>query len=40
MAFGIIVVVLVLVFVGLHLTGTAPTHMSGSSGPEHGMQAP
>jgi hypothetical protein len=39
-AFGIIAVVLLLLFVGLHLTGNAPTHMPGSSGAEHGMQAP
>ncbi len=39
-AFGIGAVVLVLVFAGLHLTGNAPTHMPGSSGPEHGVQAP
>ena len=39
-AFGIGVVVLVLLFAGLHLTGNAPTHMPGSSGPEHSMQAP
>jgi hypothetical protein len=38
-AFGIGVVVLVLLFAGLHLTGNAPTHMPGSSGPEHGTQA-
>ena len=39
-AFGIIAIVLVLAFVGMHLTGNAPTHMPGSSGPEHGVQAP
>jgi hypothetical protein len=39
-AFGIGVVVLLLLFAGLHLTGNGPTHMPGSSGPEHGMQAP
>ena len=38
--FGITAVVLVLLFAGLHLTGNAPTHMPGSSSPEHGMQAP
>ncbi len=39
-AFGIIAVVLLLLLVGLHLTGNAPTHMPGASGAEHGMQAP
>ncbi len=40
-AFGIIAIVLVLLFVGLHLTGNAPTHMPGSGGAEHGLrQAP
>ncbi len=39
-AFGIIAIVLILAFAGLHLTGNAPTHMPGSSGTEHGMQAP
>jgi hypothetical protein len=39
-AFGIGAVVLVLLFAGLHLTGNAPTHMRGSSGPDHSMQAP
>ena len=39
-AFGIGAVVLLLLFAGLHLTGNVPTHMPGSSGPEHGMQAP
>ena len=39
-AFGIIVIILILAFAGLHLTGNAPTHMPGSSGTEHGMQAP
>ena len=39
-AFGIIAFVLVLLFAGLHLTGNTPTHMSGSSGTEHGMQTP
>ena len=39
-AFGIGAVVLLLLFAGLHLTGNAPTHMPGSSGAEHGMQAP
>jgi len=39
-AFGIILVVLLLALGGLHLSGNAPTHMPGSSGAEHGMQAP
>jgi hypothetical protein len=39
-AFGIGVVVLVLLFAGLHLTGNAPTHMPGGTGPEHSVQAP
>jgi hypothetical protein len=39
-AFGIILVVLLLAFAGLHLTGNAPTHMAGSGGPQHGLQAP
>ena len=39
-AFGIVLVVLLLAFAGLHLTGNAPTHMPGSSGPQHGLQAP
>ncbi len=38
--FGIIAIVLILALAGLHLTGNAPTHMPGSSGTEHGMQAP
>jgi hypothetical protein len=36
-AFGIILVVLLLAFVGLHLTGNAPTHL-GSSGMQHGIE--
>ncbi len=39
-AFGIIAIVLILAFAGLHLTGNAPTHMPGSSATEHGMQTP
>jgi hypothetical protein len=39
-AFGIILVVLLLAFGALHLTGYAPTHMPGSSGAQHGIQAP
>ena len=38
--FGIVLVVLLLAFAGLHLTGNAPTHGIGSDGAEHGMQAP
>ena len=38
--FGIIALVLILAFVGLHLTGNVPAHMPGSSTTEHGMQAP
>ena len=38
--FGIVLIVLLLAFAGLHLSGHAPTHMPGSSGAEHGMQAP
>jgi hypothetical protein len=39
-AFGIALVVLLLAFAGLHLTGHAPTHMPGASGAQHGMQSP
>jgi hypothetical protein len=39
-AFGIMLVVLLLAFAGLHLTGNAPTHMPGSSAPQHSLQAP
>jgi len=38
-ALGIVLVVLLLAFAGLHLTGNAPTHM-GSGGIEHGLQLP
>jgi hypothetical protein len=38
--FGILLIVVMLAFAGLHLTGNAPTHMSGSSGAEHGIQLP
>lgn len=38
-AFGILLIVLLLAFVGLHLSGHAPTHM-GSSGTEHTIPAP
>jgi sirohydrochlorin ferrochelatase len=33
-AFGIVVIVLLLAFAGMHLTGKAPTHI-GSSGMQH-----
>jgi len=39
-AFGIVTVVLILLFAGLHLTGNAPTHMPSSGGTEHGVQGP
>ena len=39
-AFGIILVVLLLAFAGLHLTGNAPTHMGSSETQQHGVQAP
>jgi hypothetical protein len=39
-AFGIVAIVLLLLFVGLHLTGNAPTHAPASGPTEHGMQAP
>ena len=39
-AFGIVAIVLLLLFAGLHLTGNAPTHMPGSGGTEHGLHAP
>jgi hypothetical protein len=39
-AFGIVLVVLLLVVAGLHLTGNAPMHTPGSGGELHGMQAP
>jgi hypothetical protein len=37
---GIVLVVLLLAFAGLHLTGNAPTHMAGAGGTQHGMQLP
>jgi hypothetical protein len=37
-AFGIIGIVLVLLFVGLHLTGGAPLHTPSSGGAEHGLR--
>jgi hypothetical protein len=39
-ALGIILVVLLLAFAGLHLTGNAPTHMGGAGGMQHGLQLP
>lgn len=39
-AIGVVLVVLLLAFAGLHLTGNAPTHMSATSGVQHGMQLP
>ena len=39
-ALGLILVVLLLGFAGLHLTGHAPTHMPGASGAEHGLPTP
>jgi len=38
-ALGIVLVVLLIAFAGLHLTGNAPTHMAGP-GAEHGLQLP
>ncbi len=38
-ALGIVLVVLLLAFAGLHMTGNGPMHM-GSSGAPHGMQLP
>ena len=37
---GILLIVVMLAFAGLHLTGNAPTHMPGSSGVEHGIRLP
>jgi hypothetical protein len=39
-ALGIVLVVLLLVFAGLHLTGNVPTHMAGGTGEQHGIQLP
>src|SRR5262252_1087891 len=39
-ALGVVLVVLLLVFAGLHLTGNAPTHMGSPSGAQHGIQLP
>ncbi|GAC1329090.1 MAG: hypothetical protein NVSMB2_28250 [Chloroflexota bacterium] len=37
---GIVAVVLILLFVGLHLTGNMPTHAPTSSGPDYTRQTP
>ena len=37
---GIALVVLALLFAGLHLTGNGEMHMPGAHGGEHGMQLP
>jgi hypothetical protein len=39
-ALGILLVVLLLAFAGLHLTGNAPTHMAGTDGVQHSLQLP
>jgi hypothetical protein len=39
-ASGIVAIVLVLLFVGLHVTGNVPSHTPSFSGTDHGMQAP
>ena len=39
-ALGIVLVVLLLAFAGLHLTGNVPNHMAGASDGAHGMQSP
>ncbi len=39
-ASAILAIVLVLLFVGLHLTGNTPMHSMASGGAMHGMQAP
>jgi hypothetical protein len=36
-AFGILLLVLLLAFAGLHLSGNAPTHI-GASGAQHGLE--
>jgi hypothetical protein len=38
--FGVIAIVAVLLFAGLHLSGHAPTHMAAGGGPEHTMAMP
>ncbi len=38
-AFGVIAIVLLLLFAGLHLTSNAPMHGMPSGGTEHGVQA-
>ncbi|MBV9169120.1 MAG: hypothetical protein JOZ81_03410 [Chloroflexi bacterium] len=37
---GILLVMLLLAFAGLHLTGNSPMHMAGASGAPHGLQLP
>ena len=37
---AVVLVVLMLAFAGLHLTGNAPTHMGSPSGEQHGIQLP
>jgi hypothetical protein len=39
-ALGIVLVVLLLAFAGLHLTGNVPVHMAGADGTPHGIQLP
>lgn len=39
-ALGIVLVVLLLAFAGLHLTGNVPVHMAGGDGAPHGIQLP
>jgi hypothetical protein len=39
-ALGIVLVVLLLAFAGLHLTGNVPVHMAGGEGASHGIQLP
>jgi hypothetical protein len=38
--FGIIGIVLVLLFVGLHLTGNSPMHTPPATGTQHAVQLP
>lgn len=38
--FGIVAIVLVLLLVGLHLTGNVPSHTPSFSGTDHSMLAP
>jgi hypothetical protein len=39
-ALGIALVVLLLAFAGLHVTGNVPVHMAGADGATHGIQLP